>query len=426
MKKMRKQFAMVMVVIMMLSALTAMPVLSGSGDENVNITNVNKTNETVIAEHFYQNTEGKIIDITTIANQTSISVLELPISIAATGDLVGKIAFVSDRDGDDEIYVMDADGTNVKKLTSNTVWDSNPAWSPDCKEIAFSTGRYSDKGEICVMDADGTNIVRLTSSTAWDTWPDWSPDGRKIAFESDGDGDKEIYVMDADGTNVKKLTDNTAWDDAPAWSPDGSKISFDSNRDGNFEIYAMNADGTNVVKLTKTASVLNQKSCWSPDGSRIAFTSDKDGDNEIYVMDADGTNVRQLTTNTADEWCSDWCCPIEVEVEVEFKLESIKVLTEAVFELPFKVATAGYTLFVINASVNTSINTHNVTVEVQLWDKNEVTGYDRDISYLGETIANKARSFRVELYHDQPIALEDTSIKCFFKSDELTTPLRPS
>ncbi|MCK4732451.1 MAG: PD40 domain-containing protein, partial [Methanophagales archaeon] len=353
MKKMKKQFeiAAVMVAIMVLSVLMVHPVMSGLGDENT--TNVTKTNEDSMAKYFYLDTEGTKIS-TTITNKTNVPEREFLISMAVTGNLVGTILFYSDRDGDNEIYVMNPDGTNVTKLTINTASDTNPAWFPDCKKIAFSSDRDGDS-EIYVMDTDGTNVVRLTSNTALDQQPDISSDGSKIAFVSKRDGDLNIYVMNTDGTNVTKLTINTASDSAPAWSPDGSKIAFCSdrggnwkiyvmnadggtnvvrltrnidysdmqpawspdgskiafvsNRDGYFEIYVMDSDGTNVVQLTRTADPVNQLPAWSPDGKRIAFTSSRDGDNEVYVMDADGTNVTQLTKNTADDTNSNWRAP---------------------------------------------------------------------------------------------------------------------
>ena len=464
MKKMKKQFAVAMAAIVLLSALMVPLVMS----ENGNTTDLNKTNKDSTAKYVYE--RGWIIS-TTIANETNISELELPIGIAATSDLVGKIVFASDREGNIEIYMMDADGTNVKKLTNNTARDDHPAWSPDCKRIAFASDRDGDPEiyvmnadgtnvkkltsniaidcgpdwspdrkkivfaangegnfEIYIMDADGTNVKKLTSNTADDACSAWSPDGKKIAFTSDRDGDPEIYVMDADGTNVTTLTNNTIIDDHPAWSPDGKKIAFTSDRDKdprNLEICVMDADGTNVEKLTKTVSyIVNQFPAWSPDGKKIAFTSDKDGDMEICVMDADGTNVVKLTRNTAGDQHPDWrFVPVE---QVEFELESIKVFTEMVFDVsPFDVPTEGYILLAIDASVITPVDTHNAEVEIQLWDKNNVTEYDRDVSYLGETIANKEKSFRVVLYHDQPIAWEDSSTKWIFRSDDLTTPLTP-
>jgi WD40 repeat protein len=136
----------------------------------------------------------------------------------------GKIAFVSDRDGDEEIYLMDADGGNSVNLTNHPADDRAPAWSPDGLRIAFATNRDGND-EIYVIDADGANLVNLTSHPADDGEPTWSPDGRSIAFTSEGG----IFAMDADGTNRLRLTDPAtglaefpwalgAFDGSPVWS----------------------------------------------------------------------------------------------------------------------------------------------------------------------------------------------------------------
>jgi len=131
-----------------------------------------------------------------------------------------KIAFVSDRDGNSEIYVMDAAGQNQTRLTENKADDESPAWSPDGKRIAFSSDRDGN-WEIYVMDADGKNQTRLTENQAFDQWPVWGPDGTKITFASSRDGRGNIYVLDADGGNQTKtrLTENQATDNSPDWSP---------------------------------------------------------------------------------------------------------------------------------------------------------------------------------------------------------------
>ncbi len=217
----------------------------------------------------------------------------------------GRIAFHSTRDGDDEIYVMNADGTGVVQLTSNSAGDRSPAWSPDGGRIAFASDRDGDR-EIYVMNADGTGVVQLTSNSASDDDARWSPDGGRIAFASDRDGDREIYVMNADGTGAVQLTHNSASDGIPNWSPDSSRFTFNSYRVGNDgEIYVMNADGTGAVPLTDNRNY-DGGSIWSPDGGRIAFASDRDGDREIYVMNADGTGVVQLTSNSARDEFPNW------------------------------------------------------------------------------------------------------------------------
>ncbi len=204
-----------------------------------------------------------------------------------------QIAFTSHRDGNYEIYVMDADGSNPTNITNDADWDSVPSWSPDGTQIAFTSNR-DGTDEIYVMDADGSNPTNITSNEAYDTYPSWSPDGTKIAFMSLRDGNWEIYVMDADGSGQTRITNNDASDDAPAWSPDGTKIAFVSSRDGNDDIYVMDADGSGQTRITNN-DASDDAPAWSPDGTKIAFVSSRDGNDDIYVMDADGSNQINIT-----------------------------------------------------------------------------------------------------------------------------------
>jgi hypothetical protein len=130
----------------------------------------------------------------------------------------GCIAFASNRDGNWEIYVMNADGSGVTRLTNNPADDRVPSWSPDGRRIAFDSKRDGNY-EIYVMNADGSGQTNLTNNPADDYMPSWSPDGRRIAFDSKRDGNYEIYVMNADGSGVTRLTNNPAFDCCPAWSP---------------------------------------------------------------------------------------------------------------------------------------------------------------------------------------------------------------
>ena len=212
-----------------------------------------------------------------------------------------KIAFSSKRDGNDEIYSMNADGTSQTRLTNNPASDYDPAYSPTAQKIAF-TSKRDGNDEIYVMNADGSGVTRLTNNAASDAYPVFSPDGQKIAFTSTRDGNSEIYVMNADGTNQTRLTNNTAFDAWPSFSPDSQKIVFTSLRDGgvNFEIYSMNADGTNQTRLT-TDPGYDMFGSYSPNGQKIAFSSTRDGNLEIYSMNADGTNQTRLTNNPASD-----------------------------------------------------------------------------------------------------------------------------
>ena len=227
-----------------------------------------------------------------------------PTPTPAATEAADRIAFVSDREGSWDIYVMNADGSGVTRLTDDTSWDQWPSWSPDGMRIAFHSNR-DESWDIYAMNADGSDVTRLTDDTADDLGPSWSPDGRHIAFHSERDGNRDIYVMNADGSGVTRLTDSPEPDWYPSWSPDGQRIVFVSLRDGDFEIYVMNADGSGVTQLTDdTATDLGPS--WSPDGRRIAFVSDRDGNQEVYVMDADGSDVTRLTDDTADDLGPSW------------------------------------------------------------------------------------------------------------------------
>jgi Tol biopolymer transport system component len=138
-----------------------------------------------------------------------------------------KIVFRGDTDaidhsGDEELYVMDADGSRVVQLTANAVFDSAPVFSPDGTKIAFESARDSGDPlalDIYVMNADGSGVRRLTDNPAHDEGPAWSPDGTKIAFATERDSQEEIYVMNADGTQPRSVTVDPSRDESPDWQP---------------------------------------------------------------------------------------------------------------------------------------------------------------------------------------------------------------
>ena len=267
-------------------------------------------------------------------------------SAGALLTLTGRIAFVRNA----EIYLMKADGSGVTRLTNNPASDGQPAWSPNGTKIAFVSNRAGND-EIYVMNPNGTGVTRLTNNAAADEGPAWSPSGTKIAFSSNRAGHPEIYVMNANGTGVTRLTNNLTstcthrpfclFERAPAWSSDGAKIAFlhragdfgfttidvmnadgsgvkaligaalplklvwsrlgrlayDPVWSGNHEIFSVRADGTGRTQLTNNSKI-DEYPTWSPDGTSLAFESDRDGDFEVYAMNANGTGVTRRTNNS--------------------------------------------------------------------------------------------------------------------------------
>jgi Tol biopolymer transport system component len=198
------------------------------------------------------------------------------------------------------IYVMDADGTNLRQLTNDSLYgENNPDWSPDGSRIAFERN-----GQIVIMNADGTNptVVPHSDQDA-DRVPSWSPDGTKLAVARDRGFSQieKIWVISLDGTEAVQLTDGWSQDTDPEWSPDGSRIAFTTTREGTTEVYVMNANGTGQTRLTTPVGPSAWPS-WSPDGAQIAIAAAGD----VYVVNADGSNPTRLTQDPADDSTPAW------------------------------------------------------------------------------------------------------------------------
>ena len=153
----------------------------------------------------------------------------------------GLIAFVSNRDGSDALFVMSADGGNVRRLTPDLPPVSHPSWSADGQRIAFNAGSPT-ASDIYLIDRDGSGLTQVTRNAHANFYPTWSPDGSRLAFSSNRDGDWDIYVMNADGSRVRQLVDSAGLDDKPQWSPDGSRIGFTTTRDGSPQLLAVDPD----------------------------------------------------------------------------------------------------------------------------------------------------------------------------------------
>ena len=261
------------------------------------------------------------------------------IMLVVTGEkgcFTTHIAYVSSQTGNKEIVIMNWDGYNQLQLTRNGSINLNPDFSPDGREILFTsykrrnpdlykralsstvevpvsnrkglniTGTWSPDGsrialalskdgnsEIYTLAKDGTSPTRLTVSPAIEVSPVWSPDGSRIAFVSDRLGKPQIFIMNADGGNVHRLTTAGAYNVNPRWSPKGDKIAYARMQGGGFQIYTINADGTGDAQLTSVGS--SENPAWSPDGRFITFSSKRSGIEAIYVMRSDGSGQTRVS-----------------------------------------------------------------------------------------------------------------------------------
>lgn len=251
-----------------------------------------------------------------------------PFTIVATGALVGAplavlltlalpasarpsdgfIVFESDRGGQSDIWVMEADGSNPVNLTNDKIEDLFPAWSANGKQIAWTRGGRGPEGEIWVMNADGSGKNQVTRNNVSDSNATWSPDGSEIAFRSLREDNRDIYVIGVDGTAERRLTTDPASDFAPDWSPDGTRIAFSSNRSGVYAIYTMRTDGSDVQRLTDDFQQAALPG-WSPSGDQIAYSDgfcDTCGESDLFLMNADGTGATQITDSIENELGKGW------------------------------------------------------------------------------------------------------------------------
>jgi TolB protein len=253
------------------------------------------------------------------------------------GIFLTEIAFVKKVGKAKEIFISDYDGANERQLTKNGSINLSPAFSPDGKEIYFTSyaetdpklfkvnvasGRVSKvtdfpgltaspaisadgrklacvlskdgNSEIYELDLDGNVKKRLTRNSSIDTAPSWSPDGELLTFTSDRSGYPQIYIMDKDGENQRRLTYEGRYNDSPRWSARGDRVIFVSRTEsGRFDIASVDTSGFDYHAMTEVG--MNENPHFSPDGKHIIFSSTRLGEPDIYTMDVTGRHQRRLT-----------------------------------------------------------------------------------------------------------------------------------
>jgi len=221
------------------------------------------------------------------------------------GGGTGLISFSSNRVGNQDIWTLNLDTGELQNLTEWSQSDEDHSeWSPDGSQIVFSSNKLANRNQIYLMNADGTNVRQLTNLAGDNQRATWSPDGTRIAFDSTRDGNSEIYVMNVDGSNLINVTNHPGLDFFPAWSPDGTRIAFTSDRDGNNEIYIVDFDGSNLVRLTEN-EFDDAAIAWNPSYD-IAFRSDLNGPFDIYLINVQTREVEQLTADEPADAAPAW------------------------------------------------------------------------------------------------------------------------
>ena len=238
------------------------------------------------------------------------------VGASVLGDM--PIVFASDRAGTLDLWVMDADG-GLLQLTAQGGDEASPEWSPDGTQVVFSADGGGDTTDIFVVDADGGNVRQVTDTDACEDSPTWSPDGKRLLVVSMADCDDELtatlVVMGDDGSNARQVRPAPAmW---PDWSPDGRHIVYTEHSPAyDWRIWVSDADGSDAAPLDLPDVNSPTEPSWAPDSERIAFVSPTDTyahanpadwNEDVYVVGADGASVERITTSAGnDHWPPAW------------------------------------------------------------------------------------------------------------------------
>jgi TolB protein len=206
--------------------------------------------------------------------------------------------------GDGDIYVMNADGTDIRRLAGGNA--SSPAWSPDGSRIVFVQNQGQ---QLAVMHADGSNQQVIAQARGYYQWPAWSPDGRSIVYQSSPGVDSEltaIFVIRSDGTGERQLTNGSTSEGFPAWSPDGSRIAYSAGE----QLWIMDADGSDAHPVThcRLPCVADIAPAWAPDGSRVVFLRQEQGGavRRLYIVELAAGAVTPLAPDIRWADSPDW------------------------------------------------------------------------------------------------------------------------
>ncbi|HTX79400.1 MAG TPA: hypothetical protein VMC62_07015 [Longilinea sp.] len=236
---------------------------------------------------------------TMVPTDTPIVPTEVPATATATEvPISGHIVYSCYIDDNDDICIMNADGSGQHQLTHNPATDFYPSLSPDGKTVLFSSNR-DGHFEIYSMDVDGSDQTRLTKDIGNLYAPAFSPDGSQIVFTNEGAHYQHIWLMDKNGKNPRDLTESDSNNIDPTWAPNGQAIAFVSDRNGYNQLFIMPAGGGEAFAVTSDQPYPNGRNSWSPDMSTLAFYSGTTTkmDHNIYLVSPSGHNLHQITTS---------------------------------------------------------------------------------------------------------------------------------
>ncbi|MFQ5579349.1 MAG: Tol-Pal system beta propeller repeat protein TolB [Nitrospiria bacterium] len=312
----------------------------------------------VLESYAYETAKGEqVIGVKIIGSRESIRALAHRFSDKVVQYFTGekgiaetKVTFISDLSGKKEVYIMDYDGRNPRRITTDRSIAISPRWSFNGKKITYTSYRSGNpdiylldltsgfrkslvsfpglnfstswsplgdriafastkdgNAEIYTMNTDGTGHKRLTFNAADDLSPSWSPTGKQIAFTSDRGGGPQIYIMDDNGMNVRRLTFIGKYNTSPTWSPKGDWIAYTCrDEEKRLKLCADRADGQQSIRITESGPWDDESPSWALNGRDLVFTSSRSGKNQIYSIHLDGTRLIRLTSSPANNTSPSW------------------------------------------------------------------------------------------------------------------------